>query len=77
MRRPRRPAYSTRPEVTARDKIAWRICNFAARTDGGCACEKRGEGGHCEAVAKVAETVFTWAQDDLARQEHASEVSHG
>lgn len=64
--RSRRPGYLPRPGATAKDRIAWRICAFAAGATVGCACDTRGH-GHCEAVGKVAETVFTWAREDIER----------
>lgn len=63
----RAPSYTPRPAATAKDRIAWRICGFAAGAEVGCACLQSGH-GHCEAVGRVAETVFTWAKDDLAAQ---------
>lgn len=74
-RAPHRPAYSSRPQASAKDRIAWRICAFAAGHDSGCLCAKRGH-GHCEAVGKVAETVFTWARDDIESGPRL-EVPHG
>lgn len=52
------------PAASAKDRIAWRICAFAAGAEQGCACKKRGN-GHCEAVGKVTESVFLWARDDI------------